>query len=43
MQKKYNTFAQMRYFKTFSTRLERNKSIEDIDKKFKINNKINFY
>jgi len=40
VRKKYNTLARARYFETLSIKLERNKSVEEIDKKHKINIRI---
>ncbi len=42
MQKEYNMFARARYFEARTTRLERNKSIEDIDKEHRIDRKTDF-
>jgi len=42
VRKEYNTPARARYFEALSTRLERNKSIRDIDKEHKISKKTNF-
>ncbi len=40
--KEYNTLARARYFEALATRLERNKSIENIDKEHKISKNIDF-
>jgi len=42
VRKEYNTSAWARYFEALSTRSERNKSIRDIDKEYKISKKTNF-